>query len=215
MSGAHAAEAPALHAALEALALGVTRDIDELAGDEVRSAVMVEPTEQDRIVGDAEFGDLHLQRHFSLGEMLTLRLGNVLLLGNARTELERDVTVTLGGADRDHLAIFQRQDGNRHVPSVLLEQAGHPHLLGDHAGTHDPYSIQRPCGTIPRGVFNPNVERAPSGLSAPRGAGSETGDACPAIAGGIPVSSPSPKRGRSIKPPRPAPGLTANRLTPA
>src|SRR4029079_3097999 len=97
VGGAHAAETPALHAALEALALGVARDVDHLAGDEVLGADRRTDRKQGFLAVDAELADLLLQRHLRLGEVLALRLGDVLLLGLAATDLERDVTVTLGG----------------------------------------------------------------------------------------------------------------------
>ena len=100
--------------------------------------------------------------------MLALRLGNVLLLGFASTQLKRDVTVTFGSADRNHLAIFKRKDGDRHVPTIFLEQAGHTHLLRDHAGAHDLILLTEAFeGPSPKGVFSPYKKHAPSGLSAP------------------------------------------------
>ena len=94
----------------------------------------------------AEFGDLLLEADTSLGEMFTLRLGNVLLLGFARAELDGKVAITFSGAVRNHLAIFQRENGHRHVPSVLLEEAGHPDFLCDNAGAHRQLLLNR--GTL-------------------------------------------------------------------
>ena len=89
-----------------------------------------------RIIGDSELGDAGLQRHLRLGEMLTLRLGNVLLLGFARTDLKREVAVAIGGTVRNDLTVFQREDGHGNVTSILLEQAGHPDFLCDNASAH-------------------------------------------------------------------------------
>src|SRR5690606_25579605 len=86
VGGAHAAEAPALHAALKALALGVARDVAHLPGDEVCGADRGADRKEALFAVDAEFGDLLLQRHLRLGEVLTLRLGDVLLLGLARAD---------------------------------------------------------------------------------------------------------------------------------
>ena len=165
VGGAHAAETPALHAARKALALRVPGNIDQLARHKVRGSNRRADFEHG-IISHTEFADAGLERHLRLGEMFALRLGYILLFRRARAELESDITVALCGADRDDLTLFQRQDGNGHMPAVLLKQAGHSHFPGDHAGAHDPYSIQRPDGTIPKGVFNPKYERAPSGLSA-------------------------------------------------
>src|SRR5690606_24465827 len=110
VGGAHAAEAPALHAARKALALRVAGNIDQLPGHEMRSRDRRADFEH-RIFGDAEFGDLLLEGHFGLREMFALRLGDVLLLGFARAQLEGGVTVLLSGTDRNHLAIFQRKNG--------------------------------------------------------------------------------------------------------
>ena len=120
------------------------------------------------IFSHAEFDNLRLQRHFGLGEVFALRLGNILLLGGTGAQLHRDITVAISGADRNHLAIFQRQNGNRNVPAVFLEKAGHPHLLGDHACAHDQVSYRGLTRTIPERRVQPMcVIRAPSGLSAP------------------------------------------------
>jgi hypothetical protein len=54
-------------------------------------------------------------------------------LEHNRAELDGIVAITVAGAMRYDLTILQRQDGNRHVAAVLLEQAGHPDFLSDHA----------------------------------------------------------------------------------
>jgi len=69
--------------------------------------------------------------------VLALGLVDVLLLGFASTELDRDVAVTIGGANRNYLTIFQSQNRNGNMPAVLLEQPGHPDFFGDHASAHD------------------------------------------------------------------------------
>jgi hypothetical protein len=84
------------------------------------------------------------------------------------------------------------------VPTVLLEKAGHPHLLGDHACAHDPVSYRGPREPFPGACPTQFSIRAPSGLGASSGtctARSETGDACPAVAGGIPMSAREASRG--------------------
>ena len=174
MGGAHTAEAPTLHGAGKALALRVTGDVDILAGHEVRSSDGRTDFEQ-RVIGDAELGDFHLQLDFRLGEMLALRLGDVLLLGLARTQLNSDVTVALFGANRDHLAIFKCQNGNRHVPSVVLEHSGHPELFNDHAGAHDHTPYRGLVRTIPTRRVQPVCETRPVRAECPCANRSERG----------------------------------------
>ena len=136
MSGAQTAEAPTLHGAGKALTLRVTGDVDLLAGDEVLGRDAGTDRKQSFFGVDAEFGDLHLQRNASLGEGFALRFVDVLLLGLARTHLDREVTIAIFGAVSSDLTIFQSQNGDRHVPTVLLEEAGHPDFLCDNACAH-------------------------------------------------------------------------------
>src|SRR5690606_6472410 len=156
----HAPEAPALHRALKALALGVARNVHHLPGDEVLCADGGADREQGLLALDAELRDLLLQRHLRLGEMLALRFRDVLLLGLARAHLERDVTVAIRSAMRNDLAIFERQDGDRHMAAVLLEQAGHPDFLCDHARAHDQTPSTEAYRTI-RQACQPNCRASP------------------------------------------------------
>ena len=99
VGGAHAAEAPALHARPgKALALGVAGDVDHLAGDEVLGADRRADREQRVLASTRNSATRFLSGTCGLGEMLTLRLGDVLLLGLARAELDGDIAVTLVGA---------------------------------------------------------------------------------------------------------------------
>src|SRR3546814_52250 len=88
-------------------------------------------------------------RHTGRGGMFALRLCGVLLLCLAVTELDGKVTVTFTGTVADDRASFKRQDGDRHVAAILLEQAGHPDFLSDHADAHDPTPSTEARGTIP------------------------------------------------------------------
>src|SRR5690606_38594405 len=148
LGGAHPAEAPALHRTGNSLALRMAGDVDVLPGHEVLGADRRADREETVLAVDAEFGDLLLQRHLRLGEMLALRLGDVLLLGFARADLDSDVSVTIGSAMRNHLTILQRQNGDRHVAAVLLEQARHPGFLGGHACAHGPTPSTEACRSI-------------------------------------------------------------------
>jgi hypothetical protein len=64
-------------------------------------------------------------------------------------QLDGAVTVAVSLAAADDLHVVQLQDGNGHVPTVRLEQAGHSDLLRDHAGAHDPELLIRGTETIP------------------------------------------------------------------
>src|SRR4051812_19527782 len=110
VGGAQTAEAPALHSALEALALGRALDVDELAGDIMVGGDLSADVEQG-VLGDDELGDARLRLHLGLAEMAALRLGDVLRLGGAGAELDRDIAVVVRVLARDHLDIFERQDG--------------------------------------------------------------------------------------------------------
>src|SRR5206468_10613537 len=139
---AQTAEAPTLHRAGKALALGHASDVDELAGNEMVGADVRADIKQS-VIGDAELDDFRLGLDLGLAEGGTLRLGDILRLGLARAELDGGVAVAVGFAAADDLQLVQLQDGDRHVPSVRLEQTGHSDLLGDHAGAHDPNSSNR------------------------------------------------------------------------
>ncbi len=133
---AKAAEAPALHRAGKALALRDAGDVDHLARDEMVGADVRAEIDQ-RVLGDAKLDDPRLGLDLGLAEGDALRLGEVLGLGRARAELDGGVAVAVHFAPADDLHLVQLQDGNRHVPTVRLEQAGHSDLLRDHAGAHD------------------------------------------------------------------------------
>ena len=163
VGGAQTAEVPALHGAGKALALRHAGDVDHLAGNEVVGADVRADVEQ-RVFGDAELGDLRLGLDLGLAESGALRLGDVLGLRLARAELDGGVAVTIHFTTADNLHVFQLQDGNRHVPTVRLEQAGHSDLLRDHAGAHDPYSSTEAPRTIPRACSPFECLRAPPGL---------------------------------------------------
>ena len=87
VGGAEALEAPALHRAGKALALGHALDVDELAGDEMVGGKLGADVEQ-RILVDAELDQLRLGLDLGLAEMAALRLGEVLGLGRADAELD-------------------------------------------------------------------------------------------------------------------------------
>src|SRR3977135_2617755 len=57
-------------------------------------------------------------------------------LAGAGTELQRDVTVLLGRAVAQHLAIAQLQHGHGDMFAGLRKDPRHPDLLCDHSGAH-------------------------------------------------------------------------------
>src|SRR3546814_3380740 len=81
----------------------------------------------------AEFAEDRLGLDLGLAEMAALRLGDVLGLGAAGADLDGGVAVPILFADGNDLHAFERQNGDRHMAAVVLEQAGHPHFLRDHA----------------------------------------------------------------------------------
>jgi hypothetical protein len=54
--------------------------------------------------------------------MAPLRLGEILCLGSAGAELDRDITVPIGLTASNYLNIFECQDGDGHVAAVLLNK---------------------------------------------------------------------------------------------
>ena len=133
--GAQTAEVPALHGALEALALVGARHVDELAGDEVVGRDL--GAHLDDVIGaDAELDELALRLDLGHGEVLPGGLGEARRLARARTELQRRVAVLVVGAMTDNLHVVELQHGHRDVLPGVREDAGHAHLLCNHSGTH-------------------------------------------------------------------------------
>jgi hypothetical protein len=113
----------------------VTGNVDQLASDEVVSGDFGADVEK-RILGDAEFDQTRLGFNFRLGEVTALRLGDILGLGNASAQLKGDITVALDFLTCDDLRTLKAEDRDGDVTSVVLEQAGHPDFLSDHASAH-------------------------------------------------------------------------------
>jgi hypothetical protein len=121
-----------LHDALKALADRGACDIHELACEIVVGGDLF--ADLDHILGgDAELGYLALRLNFRLGEMAAQRLRRALRLAAAHAELHGRIPVRLLGALGYHLAIVHAQHGDRHVLAGLRIDAGHPHLLCNHA----------------------------------------------------------------------------------
>ena len=89
-----------------------------------------------RVVVDAELGELALGLDFGDGEMAAVGLGRALHLARAGAELQRHVAVLLLGAVSHDLAIAEPEHRHRHVLAGLGEQPRHPDFLREHPGTH-------------------------------------------------------------------------------
>src|SRR5262245_21395330 len=145
--GAQPAEVPALHRAGKALADRGAGDVDILADHEVVGHDLGADRDQ-RVLADPELGDLAFGLDLGHREVSALRLGHVLDLARARAELQCDIAVLVLGAMRDHLALGQPQHRDRHVLTGLGEQAGHPHLLCNHPGTHGSSVLLEPKAAL-------------------------------------------------------------------
>ncbi len=93
----------------------------------------------ERILGDAELGQLRLRFDLRGGEMAALRLGHVLDLGRADAELQRRVAVPVRRALRDDLAIIDAQHGHRNVVALVGKDPAHAELARDQTGSHCGY----------------------------------------------------------------------------
>ncbi len=126
-----------LHAAGETLADAGAGHVDILAGQEMGRGDL-RPDIHQRILGDAEFGQLCLRLDLGLGEMAALRLGHVLDLGIADPELQGGIAVLVLGALCHDLAIVDAQHGHRDVVALVGEDPAHAELLRDQTGAHAP-----------------------------------------------------------------------------
>src|SRR5215204_1908661 len=135
VGGAQTAKVPALHAAGKTLTDRGAGDVDELADDEMVRLDFGADRDQ-RVLRHAEFRDLALGLDLGDGELAALRLRHVNGLAGAGAELQRNVTVLLGRAVTQHLAITQLQHGHRDMFTGLRKDPRHPDLLCDHSGAH-------------------------------------------------------------------------------
>src|SRR6201997_768155 len=130
VGGAQAAEIPALHAAGKALADRGAGDVDELTDDEMIGLDLGTDGNQ-RILRDAEFRDLALRLDLGDRELAAFGLRQIDGLARARTELQRHITVLLGRAVTQHLAIAELKHGHRDMLAGLCKDPRHPDLLCD------------------------------------------------------------------------------------
>src|SRR3546814_2804357 len=97
-------------------------DVDDLAGDEMVGRQLGADVDR-RVVGDAEFDELRLEFDLGLAIGAALRLGDILRLRRSGAQLDGPIAVAFLIANRDDLAAFEPQDGNGHVPALLLKPA--------------------------------------------------------------------------------------------
>src|SRR6516165_9212834 len=133
--GAQAAEIPALHAAGKPLADRGAGDVDELADHEMVGLDLGADRDQ-RILRDAELGDLALRLDLGERELAAIGIRHIDGLAGAGAELQRHVTVLLGRAVTEHLAIAELQHGHGDMFAGLGKYPRHPDLLCDHSGAH-------------------------------------------------------------------------------
>src|SRR6202166_1729768 len=135
VGGAQAAEIPALHAAGETLTDRGAGNVDELPDHEMVGLDLGADRDQ-RVFRHAELGDLALGLDLGDGELAALRLRQIDGLARTRTELQCDITVLLGRAVTQHLAVAQLQHGHGYMFAGLRKDPRHPDLLCDHSGAH-------------------------------------------------------------------------------
>src|SRR5689334_4337306 len=135
VGGAKAAEIPALHAASKTLADGSAGDVDKLADHEMIGLNLGTDRDQ-RIFRHAKLGDLALGLNLGDRKLAAFGFRHVDGLARARSELQGDIAVLLGGAVTDDLAIAQLQHGHGDMFAGLGKDPRHPDLLCDHSGAH-------------------------------------------------------------------------------
>src|SRR5213079_869073 len=135
VGGAQTTEIPALHAAGKTLTDRGAGDVDELADHEMVRLNLGANRDQ-RVLGHAELGNLPLGLDLGHRKLAALCLRQIDGLAGTRTELQRDVTVLLGRAVAQHLAIAELEHGHRDMFAGLRKDPRHPDLLCDHSGAH-------------------------------------------------------------------------------
>src|ERR1700761_7913960 len=135
VGGAQTAKIPALHTAGKTLTDRGAGDVDELADDEMVGLDLGADRDQS-ILRHAEFRDLALRLDLGDRELAAFGFRQINGLAAARAELQRDVTVLLGRAVAQNLAIAQLQHGHGDMFAGLRKDPRHPDLLCDHSGAH-------------------------------------------------------------------------------
>jgi len=147
MSGAHAAEVPALHRTGETFTNCVAGNVDLLAWHEVVSQNFSANLRQ--IARNAEFLQLGFRRHAGFRELAAQGLVRALGFLFASTKDDSLVAVSAGdfatllgcdralvfGAHANDLAAVKRQNRHGNVAAVFVKDTCHAQLAGQHAGT--------------------------------------------------------------------------------
>ena len=140
-----------------------TERMQGMPGDGVTNELTLTPVDGGTLMSlvitypDAEFRDMRLRFDLSFAEGTALRLVDILGLCHASTQLNRNIAIGFLIANTDHLTALKAEHGDGNMATIVLKQAGHPHLLRDHASTHDQFSsLQRPTEThSPRACSTP------------------------------------------------------------
>src|ERR1700712_5760433 len=135
MAGLESGEVPALHAAGEPLALARGSHVNllshhEMRGREGRANI------KHGVLGHTELDQPLLRFNLHPGKMSAVRLRDILYLGGAAAELDRDIVVTLLRTDIDDLQVIKMEDSDGHMRAVVLEDPGHTQLLCNQSGAH-------------------------------------------------------------------------------
>ena len=133
---------------------------EEATLDTAAQPVLINTDFEQGIVSYAKFRDLCLWLYFCFREVATLRLGDILRLGDASTELHGDIAIPINFATGDDLIAFQRKNGHGNMTTIFIEDACHPNLLRDHASAHDLLLLKTEAhgDPFPAGLINPKFE---------------------------------------------------------
>src|SRR5262249_26459207 len=133
--GAQTMKIPALHGALETLALAGAHDVDHLALDEVVGRDF--RTYLDQVLrADAELGKLALGFDLGNRKALPRRPREPAGLAPARAQLQGTIAVLLVRSVGKHLNVLELQHRHGDMLPGLGEDSGHADLLRYDTGTH-------------------------------------------------------------------------------
>src|SRR5580704_9827812 len=143
-----AREVVALDRSLEALALGLARDLDVVADGERLDGHGLTHEQLARLV--AELREVAVCGRVGLLQVPELGLGDRLLLALPERQLDRLVAVALDGADRGHGTRAGLEHGHALDASIVEEPLRHTELLGEDRGHRSQdarrISISTPAG---------------------------------------------------------------------
>src|SRR6185312_1605241 len=131
-------EVPALDRALEALALGHARDVDDLADREhvVHLDLCADRVLVGVLVVETELPQASARLHLRLREVALGRLGQQRRALGARGDLHRDVTVVVSGLDLGDAVGRRLDQGHGNRTAVLGEEPAHPAFFSNQSDAH-------------------------------------------------------------------------------